>query len=685
MLPVKGPAPEILAPAGTEESVRAAIAAGADAVYLGAKSLNARRGAGNFTDEELCRTVSLAHQYGVRVLLTVNTIVFDSELEELDRLIRLACDAAVDGVILQDLAVWEYLRTRTRGLPMHASTQMAVHNLEGARQLEEMGFARAVLARELSLEEIARIRAGTSLELECFIHGALCFCLSGQCYLSAMIGGRSGNRGMCAQPCRLPFSGGVNSHSLSLKDLCAAALLPQLARIGVNSVKIEGRMKRAEYVAAAVEACRLAREGKPFDLEKLRAVFSRSGFTNGYLEGRVGREMFGTRQKEDVTAAAGVLGQLRQIYARLPGRVPVELSFTAQPGEPLALSARDADGFAAAAAGEVPQPALHQPATAQRLLPNLQKTGGTPFVAERVEIQLGEGLAVPLSAVNGLRRTVLEDLAAQRGSRRVGEYLPRQQEPLAGLAQQPGAPLIVCALAGQATDFVAASARWVALPPAECAKVTGRIPAEKLAVSLPPVDFSDGTALERQLLRLREAGVGLALCRNIGQIRLARRLGFAAWGEYNLNIANSVALEQYRRLGLVGATLPFEIELDRLAALQKPFDCGLLVYGYLPLMTYRACPVRLSKGCGACREQGAWLSDRLGNRFRASCRLGGPQLYNSLPLYAGDLRRDLPFAVPELLFTFEEPAQCDQVLRLFLAGEKFPGKRTHGMYLRRLL
>ena len=287
---------EILAPVGSMEALKAAVRCGANAVYLGQKNFSARKNSQNFDEEELLEAVAYAHQRGVQVHQALNILVFDHELDALKGCIRAACQAGVDALIVQDLGVASIVKALAPDLPLHASTQMAIHSPAGVKAAEELGFSRVVLARELSREEIARIRKSTPLQLEVFVHGAHCMCVSGQCYMSAMFGGKSGNRGQCAQPCRLPFTvEGQGENVLSLKDMSLVEKLPLLQEMGIDSVKIEGRMKRPEYVAAAVTACRMALAGERPDLHSLQAVFSRSGFTSGYFDAKVDKTMFGFR------------------------------------------------------------------------------------------------------------------------------------------------------------------------------------------------------------------------------------------------------------------------------------------------------------------------------------------------------------------------------------------------------
>ncbi|MCI9553240.1 MAG: U32 family peptidase [Acutalibacter sp.] len=414
----------VLAPAGGWEQLRAAVFAGADEVYLGGRAFGARANAQNFSQEELRGAVAFCHARGVRLHVTVNTLLKDSELPAALEFVEFLCSLPVDAVLVQDMGLFALLRQRAPALPLHASTQMSLHNPAGVRLAHALGASRVVLARELSLEEIERIAKSCPVELESFVHGALCMCVSGQCYLSAALGGRSGNRGQCAQPCRLPFAApGGTGHDLSLKDLSFIAYMDRLAQAGVCSAKIEGRMKRPEYVAAATAACRLAADGKPVPPElfqDLEAVFSRSGFTNGYLTGHRGREMFGTRRKEDVTAATQkVLAGLRGLYRGEGQRVLVSFSLASTAGG-LCLTASDQEGRCASAlapaeleAGARPDVPLLDP---ERCRAQLRKTGGTPFLAEKVEVP-EEGAAISVSGLNALRRQALEALLEKRAWR----------------------------------------------------------------------------------------------------------------------------------------------------------------------------------------------------------------------------------------------------------------------------
>ena len=345
---------------------------------MGLRGFNARAGAENFDENTLPQTVGWCHARGVRVYVTLNTLVTDRELPQWLHSLDAVAAAGVDGVLVQDLGLAKIIRQRYPTLPLHASTQMTILNLAGARLLEEMGFAQVVLARELSKEEIAAICAGTSMRCEVFVHGALCMSVSGQCYLSSVLGERSGNRGRCAQPCRLDFKSHGRGYALSLKDLTLTDRLRELEALGVASFKIEGRLQRPEYVAAAVTACRQSLAGEVPDLETLRSVFSRSGFTDGYYTARRDLTMFGTRTREDAAAAAEVLGKLSALTRNEVGRLPVDMVLTMAPGEPATLAVTDGT-HRVEVAGEVPQTALTRPTDEELARRALEKCGGTPF------------------------------------------------------------------------------------------------------------------------------------------------------------------------------------------------------------------------------------------------------------------------------------------------------------------
>ena len=413
--------PELLAPAGSPEALRAAVQNGADAVYLGWGAFNARRGAKNFSDEEFAAALAYCHERGVRVFLTLNTLVTDRELPQALETAVQAGRLGVDAVLVQDWGLFGLLRRTLPDLPLHASTQMSLFTSGGAREIAADGCERVVIARECSAEDTRTICENCPVEVEVFAHGALCMCYSGQCGMSALIGGRSGNRGRCAQPCRLPY--GVNApakkaYPLSLKDSCLAGRLEEMGAMGVSCVKLEGRMKRPEYVAVITRIyARLLEEGRgptADERAELEQAFSRSGFTDWYWQGKHGAAMFGTRP-ENAPDPKDLFEEARRAYERDSLRtVPVDLSCSVSAGVPCTLTVSDRDGHSVTVTGPVPEAARTRALDGLELEARLRKTGGTAYRCDTVVTLVDEGLSLSASAVNALRRDALAALTAAR-------------------------------------------------------------------------------------------------------------------------------------------------------------------------------------------------------------------------------------------------------------------------------
>lgn len=401
---------EILAPCGGTDVLPAALNTGADAVYLGVTAFSARRNAKNFTPDELREAVKTCRLYGTKVYVTLNTLVFDEELEALRDTVQLLEEAGVDAVIVQDLGAAEIIRETAPSLKLHASTQMTVCSPSGAEFCRRHGFSRVVLAREMSMKEIENVTRNVDIETEVFVHGALCVCVSGQCLMSAMYGGRSGNRGLCAQPCRLDFTCGDRHSVLSLKDLSVIEKLPELEKIGVTSAKIEGRMKRPEYVAAAVTACRDILSGKRADTETLKAVFSRSGFTASYINGSIS-DMQGVRTREDVTAAAPALKKLEKLYEKPIKRHIVDIDVTAETGKPVTAAVKCGRISFSYTSDVVPEEAINRSITSEEICERLGKMGGTVFEAGKITASAEEGIMISASGINAIRREILDRIS----------------------------------------------------------------------------------------------------------------------------------------------------------------------------------------------------------------------------------------------------------------------------------
>nr|WP_319489637.1 DUF3656 domain-containing protein [uncultured Caproiciproducens sp.] len=679
---------EVLAPAGSPESLTAAVRAGADAVYLGGSAFSARAGAKNFDDGELKTAVEYCHARGVKVYLAVNTVLLQDELQKALDFISYACTLPVDALLVQDTGLIWLLQKCAPGLRMHASTQMSIHTPLGASALYKAGLKRVVLARELSLREMAEIHEASPVELEAFVHGALCMSVSGQCYFSSVLGSRSGNRGLCAQPCRLPFSvTGGTGHDLSLKDLSMICRMDELSQAGIVSAKIEGRMKRPEYVAAAAHACRLAADGEPVPpelVENLGAVFSRSGFTTGYVDGKLGRDMFGIRSKEDVTGAtSAVFSELHGLYNREYQRNPVYFHLTIQKDQPVVLLAADSDGRTARATlGETPQPAVNRPIDEERCAGQLKKTGGTPFYAERVTCEIGEGLSVPVSSLNNLRRAALEKLEQ---TRRNHPAIPFQmcQIPLSNNHMAKKMKLRA-RFAGAVLPPSAKKCEIVYLPYNTDFNTIRELKENgyPVALEIPRGMFGLENAVKNRLEAAKTAGITDVWAGNLGAAELARELGLNVHGGFSLNITNTAALEWYREFGLADAELSFELMLQQAAAIGGELPRGLLLYGRLPLMLTRNCPAANADGCQNCRTA-PFLTDRRGIRFPVQCHGACSEVLNSVPLYMADRLnevRNQDFGV--LRFTTESTEEAEELIGRYLTGAPDDGEHTRGLYYR---
>lgn len=692
---------ELLSPAGSMEALRAAVQNGANAVYIGCGSFNARQGAKNFLPEELAEAVRYCHIRGVKVHLTLNTLVSDREMARAGELILLAAAAGVDAFIVQDLGIAALCRQMAPDVPLHASTQMSVHSLEGVRQAAELGLSRVVLARELPREEIAHICRNSPVEIEVFVHGALCMCYSGQCYMSSVIGRRSGNRGQCAQPCRLPYGYGrfEEKYPLSLKDNCLLPYLRELDRLGVASIKIEGRMKRSEYVAVATRIYRAALDGHEItqsDLAQLQSAFSRQGFTEDYYLGKPGRQMFGTRGKE--TASNELLQAARLTYENAEAPlVPVRFYAIINGHQNAMLAVQDDLGNIIKTEGPVPEPARSRELTKDELHARLSKTGGTPYSCIETKCVIAPGLTLPAAAINAMRREVLSHLTAVRGRDTKERELGRYTQPMryAGEKKAPAMTVYVTTAAQITPKLLDAAPARLYVPlqllaEGTCPWIKNLSPRTELVAVLPRIvrDSENRTVLQSLDTAYRR-GVRAALVGNIGHISLARSRGFTVYGDFGLNLYNSRAVNlAAQSFGLAGLTASFEMTLPQLRDLSKPVPTELLVYGRLPLMLTENCIIRNKDGRCACSSGQTKLIDRMGEEFRIikdqnTCR---SVLLNGKKLWLLDKQRDLRelgLSALRLQFTTENPGEVNGVLAAYQSGGSFdPGACTRGLYLR---
>ena len=682
---------EILAPVGSEEMLHAAVFSGADAVYLGFSGFNARTGAGNFDADSLKEAVRFCHARGVKVHVALNTTVYGGELASLRDAIRAVAASGADAVICQDLAVATLIGKIAPQLPRHGSTQMSVHTLQGALELKELGFTRVVLARELSLPEVEQITRHCGIETECFVHGALCMCVSGQCYLSAFLGGRSGNRGSCAGPCRLPFEANAlpegkpgRLHHLSLKDNSVIDKLDQLQAIGVASAKIEGRLRTPEYVAAAVSACLAGREGRAYDRDLLKNAFSRSGFTSGYLDGKIDGTMFGVRSEADAELTKKTLPALRELYRRERSRVPVRMKLEIEEGGEK-LTVTDADGNKAFAYGDFePQPARADPT--ESLKRSLAKTGGTPFAAENIEVEMDEGpWFVPGSTVNELRREALDALLKKREVLRPWPVQDVELEPLPQRTLPPHRTLRArFERWNQVPERALSGVEYLILPIAQA----DRVPREwrgKTLLELPRVMFGkleEDTA--RRVAATQDAGFAGYEVSNIAHLRLCRGLPMS--GGFGLNVTNQVAAQFYADNGLGSVLILPETKDSDISTIApthagKPVPTGVLVYGHMPLMVTRACPLQNIHDCAHCDKTGV-LTDRKAKKFPVRCGMGVRTIYNPVPIYMGDKPGALTVDYGVAYFTLESREEAAAILDNLRVHAPFEGDFTRGLYFK---
>lgn len=691
---------ELLSPAGSMEALRAAVQNGADAVYLGYDAFNARMGARNFSVDELQEAIVYCHVRGVKVHLTLNALVSDREMPRAADVIRTAAVLGIDAFIVQDLGVVALCREIAPEVPIHASTQMSIHSLEGVQQAAELGVSRVVLSRELSREEIAHICRRSPVEIEVFVHGALCMCYSGQCYLSSVIGRRSGNRGQCAQPCRLPYGYGrfePSRYPLSLKDNCLVEYLEDLRRLGVTSLKIEGRMKRAEYVAVVTKAYRAALDGKRVtrsDLRELEAVFSRQGFTQGYYEGKTGAEMFGIRQEtadnRELFAAARTTYESGE-----NARIPVRFYAMIRRGEAAQLAVEDDEGHICKVAGPIPEEAQVRALTEEELEERLRKTGGTPYVCAMVRAVIDSGLMLPASAINAMRRDAVAMLTAQRGrapQRRIGAY--NHPALYDGMTGEPQLTISV-RQASQITSRMLSMRPAVLYVPLEEIVAHPELPGmlgveTQLAAILPRVFWSsENQQIAAQLREAYHMGVRQLLVGNLGQVRIAKAAGFAVRGDFGLNIYNSRAMHYLRAQGLDSQLLSFELTLPQIRDISKAVPSEVMIYGRLPLMLTENCILRNRTGTCSCDSSApVKLTDRMGEEFPVlkdpgTCR---SVVYNGKKMYLLDKKdafRGMGLWALRLAFTTENAGEIDTVLYQYQTGGVFDaGSYTRGLYSR---
>lgn len=681
--------PEVLAPAGSLESIYAAVRCGADGVYVGGKLFSARANAVNFSDEELAEAVKYCHLHGVKIYRAMNTVICDNEAEEFCKEVKSGAEAGVDGLIIQDIGAAYLAALTVPDMPRHGSTQMTVHTPLGAIAARKAGFCRIVPARELSLGEIQKI-CDTGVETEVFVHGAQCMCLSGQCYMSALIGSRSANRGQCAQACRLPFSAFKKEeyYALSLKDMSLVSHTDELINAGCASFKIEGRMKRPEYVAAAVTALRDAvdKSGDTAeDMRRLEAVFSRSGFTDGYLTGKTGSEMFGHRRREDVISADTVLPQLAAMYRdeKKSGRISFEFELKSDMPTVLKFSSGNITGEIT---GVVPEAARNRSLTEDDVKKQLSKLGGTRYELDALSCNIDDGLTIPASELNRLRReavsqcdrlTVLQNTPVYH----ITDFSPEKPVP----SRKSGdMPLRFMTKNTETLKAVYEYSELVIAPAHICREPDAGLYANKTAVSLPDIVSDEGRLLN-ELKELYNIGFRHFVCGNFTHLGVLSQLdGIKIHGGTGLNITNSYAAKRFAELGLCDITASFELKAAQISALEKPIPTGFYAYGRLPLMITKNCPVRAQAGCKNCTGS---ITDRTGRKFPVECdRKQYARILNCDILETSDRLSDFRGAAFALLDVGNMPPQtAADVIKRYMDRGTPEGKFTRGLYYRGII
>ncbi|MCM1507562.1 MAG: DUF3656 domain-containing protein [Ruminococcus flavefaciens] len=670
---------EILAPAGSMETLCTALRSGAGAVYIGGKRFSARNSAINFDDIELVNAVRECHRYGAKIYLAVNTVISDDETADFCEYIKSSAKAGVDAYIVQDWGCAELIRRCVPEAVLHGSTQMSVHTAVGAELLKSLGWERVVPARELDRKTIEKITQ-TGIETEIFVHGALCMSVSGQCYMSAMIGSRSANRGCCGQACRLPFSacGNKNFSALSLKDLSLIPCAEELS--GIDSLKIEGRMKRPEYVASAVNELRKALDGQAPDMDFIKGIFSRSGFTDGYFTGKR-NNMFGTREKEDVISAQSLIPKVHEIYRHERKVFTVDFHAEIKQGLPVKVKA-ECNGISVTATGSTPENALNRPTDFETLTKQLSKLGDTVYTVGKITADIDDGLIVPAGKLNEIRRELTGKLtetiiSASTPRKTITDYKP-------SLPEKPAPPKKVrirtfCRNTEQAKTAVDMSEYIIISPIMSISEsIISELSeySEKIILSTPRFIADEEKTISALRTIKEKFGINRIMCHTLDGIAIGKKLGFKLHGNFTLNIFNSFSAGYMKTLGLEDFIFSPELKLQQINNIRTDLPMGVLAYGKIPLMLTRNCPIKNEIGCKKCSGH---ITDRTGREFPVMCSPDYTEILNPDCLYMIDRLesfKNISFAV--VMLHNENAGQVKEILSV----KKPSGNITRGLYYR---
>lgn len=675
---------ELLAPAGSMAALQAAVENGADAVYLGGSAFGARANAVNFTNEELTQAIAYAHLRGVAVHVTLNTLLHDNELPAALEFAAFCANSGADALIVQDIGVAALLRRHVPTIPLHASTQMTIDSPDGVKAAQQLGFSRVVLARELSRDQIAHICAHTDMEIEVFVHGALCVSYSGQCLLSSMLGGCSGNRGACKQPCRLPYTvvdaggvsvGGAARYWLSPKDQSLIDDMADLARMGVTSLKIEGRMKGAAYVGTVTRIFHKYRQGgKVSDADRaaLTEAFSRgNALSRGHFGGTKGRGFLCYQSHNDHLHGGETIPETPVNTRKIPvfGRVKIQI------GQPLQLELWDGDGHRAAVDGECAEPARTLALTAERVREQLCKCGGTPFMLKELELDISDNASLPMKSLNAARRAALEQLTIQRTAVSrpvVSPNITLSRKSYGGTMELTAE----ISAAEQLKPLMGQGFARIYVPYAIWEKHPRIQVLPEVWITLPPVEWDSSFSQNLAEKRLEIA--------NIGQqtIRCASK-----HISMHCNTFNSASMTEWKRLGAASVCLSPELNMAEIRSIAKELPTECYIYGHLPVMTTKHCPVRAAKNNCDCGGKAYYLRDRKGMHLPVLPQPGRciSTICNANPLYMADRMHELTnlgLAYGRLLFTVEPPDEITKIIQEYRTAAKREGGYTRGHFYR---
>ncbi|MBQ7761485.1 MAG: U32 family peptidase [Clostridia bacterium] len=645
---------ELLAPAGDMEALISAISSGANAVYLGVEDFNARKRAKNFTLETVKDAINLCHAHGVKSYITLNTALFDKELPlALDTAVAL-WNMGVDGFIIADLGLAYLIKGKYPQIEIHASTQCTVHNLDGANFLaDKLGFSRVVLARELDRNNIKYISQNASAETEMFVHGAHCMSVSGQCLLSYAMGGRSGNRGECAQPCRLPYQiGSKGGYPLSLKDMSLAGHITEIYNSGVSSLKIEGRMKNKDYVGGTVAVWRELLDSKrnatKREFETLSALFSRQGFTDGYYMSQIDKNMLGVRTDENKAQSLESKAQENFVLEKPAINMSARLII----GENASLTV-SIGNKTATAIGDVVESAKTAPMSKEDISVSLSKLGNTPFSLGTLDIEMSEGIMIRKSSLNALRREAIDKL--------LNPNTPVEKREYGG--QSVKAPKKIKTALFSSEGQIPSNRDYFDIVFLYLDRVKEKTKAN--GICMPPVIFdSQWVEIEAMLKYAKEIGIEYALITNVGQIERVKGYDFKLVFDYRLNVFNGPCVEFLINQGCENIILSPELTL---AQARDYKGYSLVAYGKIPVMTTHKCVIKDTVGCESCKT---YIKDRQGAKMYAEGIYGHLNvIYNSVPIYMADKGESIKDYSQHFIFIDEDKKECEGIIEAYKKRE----------------